>query len=87
MAVVSFDVATTATVNGPCGLSLGLPTFGLSFGFKLPSIPPFPALPSLNLAFKLSCDPSKPLDISAGVPFGGGRTTNIGPDPDLDDSF
>ena len=55
-----------------------------SFSFKLPSIP-FPPkfsfkiplfafpFPIPKFSFQLSCDPSKPIDITAGLEFGGGR--------------
>jgi hypothetical protein len=68
-----------------CGFALGLPRF--TFGFKLPSIKFPPPIPLPFIAFKLSCDPKNPIDVTAGLalPFGGGRTPNNDPDPDLDE--
>jgi hypothetical protein len=45
-------------------------------------------LPKFYFAFELTCDPTKPVDITAGLklPFGGGRTANNDPSPDLDES-
>jgi hypothetical protein len=84
-ASLDFPPGPTATI---CGYSLALPRFkfGLSLFIKLPFAFP-PAIPFPFLAFKLSCDPSNPVDITAGLkqPFGGGRTYNAPPDPDLDD--
>lgn len=84
MAIVSFDKASAGTVTGPCGLTLSLPSFSLTFGLVPPDVAAALAkaaaqlalgLPSLpTLAFKMSCDPSKPIDISAGQPYGGGRS-------------
>lgn len=89
--MASFDEATAKVELGVCGASLELPTFGFTFG--LPSSAALQALidaaqraasglpPLPTLAFKLQCDPRKPVDIAAGVPNGGGRKSNIGPDP------
>jgi hypothetical protein len=38
------------------------------------------------LGFSMSCDPTKPINITVGVPYGGGRAPNGEPDPDLDES-
>lgn len=62
-----------------CEFSLKLPSF--SFGFVLPSIPFPPVLPLPKFGFELSCDPSKPIDISAGLEFGGGRIACFEIDP------
>ncbi len=80
----SFDLPA---VTGPCGFSFGLPKFSFSFTVTLPDLPAIPALPSFNFAFNLSCDPSKPIDISAGLPYGGGREAHYDPDPDHSDDF
>jgi hypothetical protein len=73
-----------------CGFSLGLPKF--SFGFKLPSSSALsfpPAIPLPFVAFKLSCDPKKPVDVTAGLklPFGGGRPNNMPADPDDNEAY
>ena len=70
-----------------CGFSLGLPRFKFGFKLVIPGFPP--TLPFPFISLKLSCDLSNPVDITAGLksPFGGGRTPNGEPDPDLTDSF
>lgn len=90
----SFPASPKAT---PCSFSLpftipGLPPFTPSF--KLPSIPSLPGIPTLPIpfvAFKFSCDPTSPVDVTAGLPaaysaFGGGRVPNAPPDQDLDEA-
>lgn len=68
-----------------CGFALGLPRF--KFGFKLPSINFPPPIPLPFIAFKLQCDLSKPVDVTAGLnnPPGGGRPDNAPDDPDDND--
>lgn len=79
--------APGGTVSIPCGISIALPTWVL--GVSLPagiSFPPkFPPF-SLNFRFKLSCDPTQPVTITDGVPWGGGRSSNNPPDPDDSES-
>jgi hypothetical protein len=67
-----------------CGFKFP-PSLFFIFGFKLPSIafPPKIPLPYLHLA--LNCNLSNPIDVSAGVAYGGGRASNNNPDPDLDE--
>jgi hypothetical protein len=81
-ASLDFPPSPTAT---PCGFKIGLPRF--AFGFRLPPLPLIPQLPNVFIALVLSCDPRNPVDIVAGanLPFGGGRTPNTDPDPDLDE--
>ena len=70
----------------PCNFSFKLPTF--KFGLVLPpfKFPPFDIpIPRFKLA--ISCDLSKPIDVSAGLSFGGGRKSNNDPCPDDDESF
>lgn len=56
-------------------------------GFKLPALPnllklllpifpkiPLPPLPSFAFSIGLNCSLTNPLSVSAGVPWGGGRT-------------
>lgn len=63
-----------------CQLKIQLPS--ISFKFKLPSLNlPFPP-PLPSFGFKLSCDPSKPIDVSVGLSFGGGRVACMDPSPD-----
>ncbi len=58
------------------------------FSFKLPSFafPPFD-LPIPHFKLTLTCDLSAPINISAGIEPGGGRSSNNDPSPDDDDSF
>ncbi len=69
----------------PCAFTFKLPNF--SFGFNLPPIPFPPPIPIPRFRLALSCDLSKPIDVSAGIEFGGGRASNGLPSPDDDDSF
>jgi hypothetical protein len=64
-----------------CGFSLPKSLF--KFGFKLPALAFPPAIPTPYLALGLNCSLSNPLDVSAGLRYGGGRTPNADPDPDL----
>lgn len=70
----------------PCNFSFTLPSF--TFGINLPpfKFPPF-ELPIPRFKLMISCDLSKPVDVSAGVSFGGGRASNNDPCPDDDESF
>ncbi len=63
-----------------CGFKL--PSLQFSFGFTLPPINFPPKLPSLQAAIGLNCDTDNPLDISAGLDWGGGRVGTQDPDPD-----
>lgn len=69
-----------------CQIQFKLPNY--SFGVSIPpfSFPPF-EIPIPRLRLALSCDLSKPIDISASVASGGGRVPNGDPSPDADDSF
>jgi hypothetical protein len=69
----------------PCSFGFVLPSFSFSFNLVLPDFPPPIPLPRFRLA--LSCDLSKPIDVSAGIEFGGGRVSNAPKSPDDDDSF
>ncbi len=69
----------------PCNFTFKLPsfTFGFNFSFKFP---PFDIpIPRFRLA--ISCDLSNPVDVSAGLDFGGGRLSCSDPSPDDDDSL
>lgn len=80
-----FGTKSTA-IALPCGISIKLPipdisiilpTLLLSFSFP----PKFP------FSFSLNCDPTDPIDISAGLPYGGGRVACFDPNPDDSDDF
>lgn len=70
-----------------CGFTVpSLPNF--SPGFSLPTdalgIPP--QLPIPKLPFGIDCGSHNPQDASKGVAYGGGRTPNADPSPDLDEN-
>ena len=67
-----------------CGFSLALPRFSLGLNVDPGLLLPLPPLPTFHLSFALSCDPSHPVDLTGGVEFGGGRTPNNDPSPDLE---
>lgn len=72
-----------AVIAGPCGLSLTLPTINIDL--LLPRILAninFP--PKLAFNFSLNCNLSNPIDVSAGLDFGGGRISCSPPNPDDD---
>lgn len=86
MAVVN-PAFTKPEINAsPCEFAFKLPTF--TFGLKLPSFkfPPF-EIPIPRFRLAISCDLSKPIDVSAGVEAGGGRVALFDTSPDDDDSF
>lgn len=78
---------TKPEVNAsPCNFTFKLPSF--LFGFVLPTFkfPPFDIpIPRFRLA--ISCDLSNPVDVSAGLDFGGGREAKFDPSPDDDDTY
>lgn len=79
----SFD---TPAITGPCGFFFGpMSLFAFSFTLKLPDITFPPPLPTFNFAWNLSCDPKKPIDIQAGLSWGGGRTPKYAKDPSTRD--
>lgn len=65
----------------PCNFSFRLPSFIPSL--SLPSIP-FPPLPFPvpSFEFKLSCSLDQPIDVSAGLSWGGGKIPCFEPSPD-----
>ena len=72
------------TLNAsPCNFQIGLPRF--SFGFQLPSISFPPPIPFPKFAFELSCSLDQPVNVSAGLEYGGGRQPAFDPDPDNED--
>lgn len=84
------DVSADASFGAPslnanlCKFQLKLPSFKV--GFRLPGIFPIP-IPIPKFGFALSCDPSKPIDVTAGVSFGGGRLPCFVQSPDDADDF
>lgn len=89
MAIVEDDASASASASfdkpklnaEECKLSLSLPKF--SFKIKFPTIhfpPDF--LPKINFQLKLSCSLDNPVDVSAGIKFGGGREPNGDPSSD-----
>ena len=86
-------VAQQATSQANAGFAAGPPIGQIcgftvpGFTFKLlPSLPPIsfpPPIPTFSLSIGLNCSLSNPLNISAGLAYGGGRVSNADPDPDL----
>ncbi len=70
------------TVASVCDFKLRIPNLPIPPKFKLPPIPFPPPLPIPKLSFTLSCDLNKPIDISAGLKFGGGKIPCVLPNPD-----
>jgi hypothetical protein len=69
-----------------CKFEFKLPNF--TFGLKIPPFPPFPPpIPFPRFRLAISCDLSNPVDVSASIEPGGGRTSNADPSPDDDESF
>lgn len=68
-----------------CGFDLTLPDIDIPPKFFLPSIDFPPPFPIPKLAFSLTCDPDKPIDITAGIEFGGGRIPCYVPNEDDED--
>jgi hypothetical protein len=67
-----------------CGFTLNL-SLAFLINFQLPPIPDILILLPY-LGFSISCDPTKPVNLAAGLPWGGGRQPNAPPDPDLDEN-
>lgn len=63
-----------------CGFAL--PTFRFAFSLKLPALPIPPPIPFFSFSLSLNCDLSNPLNVSAGLNWGGGRVATFDPDPD-----
>jgi hypothetical protein len=79
--------ADASFVPGPpvaqlCGFKL--PSFVPKFSFSLPGGLSFPPkLPTFPVQIGLNCNASNPLNVSAGLSWGGGRVSSG--DPDADD--
>lgn len=81
-AIGSFDVSAQI-----CNFSRKLPNIPLPPQFILPDIDFPPKLPIPKFSFALSCDPNKPIDLSAGIAWGGGRIScTIPGDDDVDEA-
>lgn len=80
---VNAGFAPGPPVGSLCGFTI--PTIRFKLGFNLPSgafaFPPKLPIPKLPLG--INCAQNNPADVSSGQPFGGGRTSNADPDPDL----
>jgi hypothetical protein len=83
MAVVGFD-KSEEEIALPCGLSFKVPTF--LFGFTLPTIAFPPPIPIPVFGFSLSCNPTDPINITAGLDYGGSRTPRYEQSPDETDT-
>lgn len=86
-ASVDFGDASGGEIKASlCDFSLKLPNIKIPPSFKLPPLPFPPPLPIPKLSFTLSCDLNKPIDISAGLKFGGGKIPCSIPDPDAEEA-
>jgi hypothetical protein len=79
----TFNVGTISTPHFPpfCGFKLPFLLFG--FSFNVPEFDFPPKLPVFRLSIGINCLLSNPVNISAGVAYGGGRVSTSDPDPDL----
>lgn len=70
-----------------CGFSLKIPKIPIPpFTVQLPPITLLlPKLPIPKFAFALTCDLNNPIDITADIPFGGGRLSCGDPPNDPDE--
>jgi hypothetical protein len=66
-----------------CGFTLPFLSFSLSF--HLPALAFPPPFPIFGISFGLNCSLDNPINVSASLPYGGGRIGTS--DPDVDDSF
>jgi hypothetical protein len=63
-----------------CGFAI--PSFLFILKFLLPPLPfPLP-LPTFNFSIGLNCDLNNPINVSAGLTWGGGRKPSYDRDPD-----
>lgn len=83
-AAVSAGFEEGPPVASLCGFAI--PSFLFKLSFNLPAISFPPPLPSFFIALGLNCSLNNPLDVSAGVPYGGGRQASFDPDPDATDN-
>lgn len=65
----------------PCELTPKIPSLpGLSI--SIPGISTPSLIPSFNPTLSISCQLNKPVDVSEGLSWGGGRVAEFDPDPD-----
>ena len=76
---LSASFAASPPVASLCGFAL--PSFAFAIGFVLPTIFPLP-IPVFSISIGLNCSLTNPLDVSAGLSYGGGRVASSDPDPD-----
>lgn len=69
-----------------CGFAIPTIRFKFGFNFNLPGFSFPPKLPIPYLSLGLNCDLNNPLDLSAGLKPGGGRTSNAPPSPDMNEN-
>jgi hypothetical protein len=83
-ASLSADASAGVTATC-CGFTLDIEV-GFVINFQLPAFALNLELLLPYIGFTISCDPGKPVNISAGLPYGGGRVSNSEPDPDLSEN-
>jgi hypothetical protein len=84
-AQVDFGKPGASVTAKTCDISFSLPSIPFPPALSVPFAFP-PAFPIPKLNFSLSCDPTEPIDISAGLANGGGRIACIDDDPDLEEA-
>lgn len=72
----------SAPVASLCGFTLPVLRYALNFRARIPNFPPTLPIPFPSLG--LNCSLDNPIDVSTGVPVGGGRKPNVPKDPDHD---
>lgn len=65
------------TVASICGFDIKIPSFPFPPKLTISGIPFPPPFPFPKFGFALSCDPKKPIDITAGLKWGGGRISCV----------
>ena len=76
---------TKPTLNAnPCNFSFTLPSFSISINLPSVAFPPALPFPIPSFEFRLSCSLDAPIDVSAGLKFGGGRIACFEPSPDVE---
>lgn len=71
----SVDVASV------CDIKIELPSIPFPPKLTISGIPFPPPFPIPKFGFKLSCDPKKPIDVTAGLAWGGGKLSCSDKDP------
>src|SRR6266478_2230454 len=76
----------TAPVSSLCAFTVPkLPAFKPGFSLPTGALAIPPSLPLPKIPFGISCSQNNPQNASKDVPYGGGRTPNADPSPDLDE--